>query len=98
MSVEVGVELLTAGSCTHPEHVVLRNRRLRPLRFPALSALLHHPTRGPVLYDTGYGERFREATARLPERLYAWVTPVDLQPSDLVEHQLRTRGMATNRR
>ena len=89
----IRVELLSVGSCIHPEHVILRNRRLRPMRFPALVALLHHPSRGPVLFDTGYGERFFEITQRLPEKIYAWVTPTTLAPEDRIESQLRARGI-----
>ena len=62
------VTLLEAGYCHHPEHVILRNRVLRPMRFPALCALIEHPTAGPILYDTGYSSRssLRRTTFSLP--------------------------------
>lgn len=90
----VRMELLEVGHCIHPEHVVLQNRRFAPLRFPALVALLHHPTEGPILYDTGYSSRFIEATRPFPERLYAWVTPVTLDPERSAIAQLAKRGVA----
>lgn len=89
----VRLTLLSAGHCVHPEHVVLRNWRARPMRFPALFALLEHPRRGPILFDTGYSDAFLRATARMPERLYRVVTPVTLRTEDQAVEQLRSRGI-----
>ena len=36
----VRLTLVAAGHCVHPEHVVLRNGRARPMQFPAMFALL----------------------------------------------------------
>ncbi|MBX7192017.1 MAG: MBL fold metallo-hydrolase [Sandaracinaceae bacterium] len=87
------LELLEVGHCVHPEHVVHQNRRLSPLRFPSIVALIHHPTEGPVLFDTGYSPRFFEATRRFPERLYAWVTPATIDASHTAVAQLALRGI-----
>lgn len=89
----VRLELLEVGHCLHPEHVVLQNRRLAPLRFPAIVALIHHPTRGPILFDTGYSPRFLEATRPFPERIYAWVTPITIDPARTALAQLEARGI-----
>ena len=87
------VSVLQAGHCHHPEHVVLRSRRLTPMRFPALFALIEHPKAGVVLFDTGYSQHFEAATRRFPDRLYAWITPVTLPPGDAAKAQLATRGI-----
>jgi glyoxylase-like metal-dependent hydrolase (beta-lactamase superfamily II) len=92
-STSVRIELLEVGHCLHPEHVVLQNRRFAPLRFPAIVALIHHPTRGPILFDTGYSPRFLEATRPFPERLYAWVTPITIDPTRTALAQLEARGI-----
>jgi glyoxylase-like metal-dependent hydrolase (beta-lactamase superfamily II) len=89
----VDAELLVAGSCTHPEHVVLRNWRLRSMEFPATLAVIRHPEHGVVLYDTGYSQRFLDATRPFPERLYRWVTPVTIPPGATAAEQLRARGV-----
>ncbi|MBN8612127.1 MAG: MBL fold metallo-hydrolase [Deltaproteobacteria bacterium] len=89
----VRLELLEVGHCMHPEHVVLQNRRFAPLRFPALVALIHHPTRGPILFDTGYSPRFLHATRPFPERFYAWVTPITIDPARTALAQLEARGI-----
>lgn len=87
------LELLEVGHCVHPEHVILQNHVLAPLRFPAIVGLLHHPTEGPILFDTGYSPRFIEATRPFPERLYAWVTPVTIDPARTAIAQLAARGI-----
>lgn len=88
----VRVRVRTAGSCVHPEHVVLRTLSRRILRFPAMFLIIEHPREGLVLYDTGYSQDFFEATAGCPEKLYAWVTPVSLTPGRSAVAQLRALG------
>jgi len=89
----VTLTLMVAGHCVHPEHAVLRNWRARPMQFPATFALIEHPRRGPILFDTGYSRAFLDATQRFPERLHRMVTPVTLRPEDHAAQQLRARGI-----
>ena len=86
--------LLKVGHCTHPECVAMRGGRWRGVSFPALCGLIEHPSRGFMLFDTGYSEHFFEATYMLPERLYRWVTPVTLNPEEALLAQLRSLGIA----
>jgi glyoxylase-like metal-dependent hydrolase (beta-lactamase superfamily II) len=92
----VKLQVLEAGSCVHPEHVVLQNRRLTPLRFPALYAVIEHSREGLCLFDTGYSSHFVEATRPFPERLYAWVTPVSIPPDQTAVRQLASLGYAAS--
>jgi glyoxylase-like metal-dependent hydrolase (beta-lactamase superfamily II) len=91
---DVELHLLRVGSCRHPEWVTMRGGRWRPTAFPAIAALIIHPVVGPILYDTGYSERFGEATRRFPERLYRWLTPVRLPPEDRLGIQLARFGVS----
>ncbi|MEM9192038.1 MAG: MBL fold metallo-hydrolase [Myxococcota bacterium] len=86
------LELRTAGSCVHPEHIVLRTRSLRPMDFPAGYAILEHPKEGLSLFDTGYGDAFFEATQRFPERAYRWITPVTFDPTMSARAAVEKRG------
>ena len=61
--------------------------------FPSYCALILHPSAGPILYDTGYSDRFREATEGFPGRLYRWITPVRLRPEERLEAQLAGHGL-----
>ena len=90
----VQLQLLRVGHCRHPEWVTLRGGGLRPVEFPAYCALIRHPTAGPILFDTGYADRFVHATRRLPWRLYRWLTPVHLPESQQLSVQLRAHGVA----
>ena len=85
--------LLPTGYCTQSSWLVLRTRH-RTMRFPALVALIEHPQHGPILFDTGYSERFFAATERWPFRLYRWLTPVFISPEETVVAQLARRGIA----
>ncbi|MGV6493692.1 MBL fold metallo-hydrolase [Stenotrophomonas rhizophila] len=86
--------LYEAGYCTHPERATRQGAPARACEFPALVALLKHPTLGWILFDTGYSEHFLQATAAFPERLYRMVTPVHLSPQASLAVQLRRDGIA----
>ncbi|MEZ6003610.1 MAG: MBL fold metallo-hydrolase [Planctomycetota bacterium] len=88
------VELLVAGTCTHPEHIVHRNWKWKPLVFPATVALIRHPEEGVILFDSGYSEPFLAATRHFPERMYRWVTPVQFESGHSVAAQLAQRGIS----
>jgi glyoxylase-like metal-dependent hydrolase (beta-lactamase superfamily II) len=89
----VELHLLKVGSCRHLERMALRGARWRMTEFPALAALIIHPLEGPILFDTGYARHFEDATASFPERLYRWMTPVDLPPGQTLERQLARFGI-----
>jgi glyoxylase-like metal-dependent hydrolase (beta-lactamase superfamily II) len=90
----VDIHLLEVGHCRHPEWITLRGGQWRVCRFPAMVGLILHPVVGPILYDTGYAERFEAATMPFPERFYRWVTPVTLPPRQHLIAQLRGYGLA----
>jgi glyoxylase-like metal-dependent hydrolase (beta-lactamase superfamily II) len=89
----VRLHLLTVGRCRHPEWVTIRGGGLRPIEFPALAALIVHPTIGPILYDTGYADRFETATQPFPERFYRWMTPPRLPREEQLLTQLAGLGV-----
>lgn len=87
------LSLFEAGYCTHPEHVVIRGGKRQDIHFPAMFALIEHPKRGAMLFDTGYSQAFFEATSRLPYSIYARITPVFLQEHQVAVQQLALRGL-----
>jgi len=89
----VTVTLLSAGHCTQSERVLFRGGEHKTVRFPAMFALFEHPTRGPILFDTGYSLRFFDETQRFPNRLYAWATPVHLSEEETAVRTLARRGI-----
>lgn len=89
----VTLTLLSAGYCTCPEHLARGRGPWRPIRFPALFALVEHPRLGRLLFDTGYSTAFFRATQPWPYRLYRWATPVTLREDEAAVHQLAARGL-----
>ncbi len=69
-------QLFEVGHCLHCERMTLQTGKLKLVQYPALCALIHHPKYGYILFDTGYSERFQEATQHFPESLYRFLTPV----------------------
>jgi len=89
----VRVTILQAGHCTCPEHIAIQGGRWRNIRFPAMFALIEHPRCGPMLFDTGYSERFFRETEPFPNRLYRLATPVTLDETQTAQAQLAARGI-----
>jgi glyoxylase-like metal-dependent hydrolase (beta-lactamase superfamily II) len=91
--IEFEWHLLETGHCLHPEISSRVGGSWRPCEFPAFVALLRYPQHGWVLFDTGYGQAFHDATRRMPESLYRRVTPVSWQPRQAAVAQLAARGI-----
>lgn len=89
----VEVRTLIAGACTHPEWVVLKGGRFKNIRFPSSVGVIRHPTEGIILFDTGYTERFYQETKRLPQKLYALITPTSIETRDTAFMQLLRLGI-----
>ncbi len=88
----VRLELLTVGRCRHPACMV--TGRLEPGRvtFPALVGRMTHPSRGTVLFDTGYGAAL-ERSADPVARWYRRLLPYRLAPGEACVHQLAAAGV-----
>ncbi|SFK90351.1 Metallo-beta-lactamase superfamily protein [Paenibacillus sp. 1_12] len=86
------LHLLNAGYCTHREWVTIRGGTFRSVRFPAGFACIEHPTKGLVLFDTGYSERFLVETSSYPASLYRYLTPVYFSESESALAQLQRLG------
>ncbi|WP_411886082.1 MBL fold metallo-hydrolase [Polaromonas sp. YR568] len=83
------------GHCTHPSCMVLKGSGLASRCFPS-RAYLAETRAGLVLWDTGYADRFREATAQGIYRLYSMVTPVHFEPRDSLLGQLSALDIAAS--
>ncbi|MGL1888393.1 MAG: MBL fold metallo-hydrolase [Reichenbachiella sp.] len=88
------IKFIEAGYCTHPEFIVKKGGSFKPRLFPATVALIKHPSKGYILFDTGYSEAFYTATSRFPEKLYALLTPVFVNHHNTVAYQLKQHGIA----
>ncbi len=86
-------QVLDTGYCLANEAHLMRGGRRQTVHCHALVALLHHPTHGWTLWDTGYAPRMLQATRRLPYRLYRLATPLRLTPGGAVVAQLARYGL-----
>ena len=86
-------ELLDTGYCLASEHHLIQGGRRRTVACHSLVALLRHPTRGYLLWDTGYAPRMLAATERWPWSLYRRATPLRIRPEGAVVAQLARRGL-----
>ena len=55
--------------------------------------MIRHPTRGVILFDTGYSSRFFDETRAWPAIVYRQTTPVTYEDADGVAAQLQARGI-----
>lgn len=90
---KVKLHLNYAGHCFAKENHAIRGGRRKNIAFHALWGIIEHPVRGYILYDTGYTERFFEATKRFPNKIYAKITKVFFEPGQSAASQLRSQGI-----
>ena len=76
----VRVVPLSAGACLNIAALTERGAAWHVRAYPAGFALLLHPARGAVLFDTGYSFRVPALMRRWPGLLYGLITPVRLRP------------------
>ena len=90
---KVKLHLNYAGYCFAKENDSIRGGRRQKIKFNALWGLINHPEHGLILYDTGYTERFFDVTKRYPNKIYANITKVEIEPKDEVHAQLKENGI-----
>ncbi|MEM8892075.1 MAG: MBL fold metallo-hydrolase [Bacteroidota bacterium] len=93
MSVTVQFEILYTGYCMAPEAIAIKSGKRKSIRFHANVALIQHPDKGYVLFDTGYAPRFFEVTAKWPEKMQALSTPAVIEKDWDVISQLEKKGI-----
>lgn len=89
---QIKYEIYQAGACRHPERITIKDGVYSPVSFPALCFALHHPTKGIILFDTGFSSRFAKICKKFPERLYNMLIPVRIEDKDDFVNQLKRRA------
>lgn len=84
-------QLIEAGFCTHCQRMTLNKGSLKQEEYPALCALIKHPTKGYILFDTGYSPLFYQETQSFPSSLYRYLTPVVVKKT--LKEQLQEQGI-----
>ncbi|MBA2660693.1 MAG: NAD-dependent epimerase/dehydratase family protein [Bradymonadaceae bacterium] len=89
----VSLELFSTGTCNAPSLAVWPDGGTSMVELPAIFGLIEHPSQGTVLFDTGYSERFFEATRSFPARIFRWITPATIDAETGALGRLRTHGV-----
>lgn len=95
-TIPIECEILNTGCCYQFERLTNRQGKWRIVPFPASVAVLRHPTKGTILFDTGYSEHFFRASRSFPYRFYRWATPVSHSHNQSAVEQLRNQGIEGN--
>jgi glyoxylase-like metal-dependent hydrolase (beta-lactamase superfamily II) len=82
-----------AGHCIAKENDAIQNGRKMKIKFHALWGLIEHPDKGYILYDTGYTQRFYNATKSFPNKIYALATKVKITEDEEIVYQLKRHGI-----
>jgi len=92
----VELKISKAGYCIAGGHHAERGAPKKNIQFNAVFTLIKHPSKGYILFDTGYSKRFFEATKSFPYNIYAKITKVVLNEGEEVVEQLREKGIGAN--
>ena len=76
----VRVQLLTVGA-TWQRGALVGLPSWKLMRFPALAAVIRHPSAGTILFDTGYGSAVVDR-AGLALAVYRRLLPVELAEAE----------------
>ena len=90
----VKFRILEGGYCTHKEKMVIKGGKNEEVKFPSMFALIIHPEKGAVLYDTGYTKRYYAETMSFPYSIYAKLTPVYVKDEDTAVAKLQRLNIA----
>ncbi|MCX7747686.1 MAG: MBL fold metallo-hydrolase [Clostridia bacterium] len=90
------LKVLKAGYCTQIEKIALSKGRLKKIVFPALFALIKHPEKGVILFDTGYSSHIFRSTGKFPYSFYRKITPIFLKKGESAKEQLAVMGISND--
>ncbi|MCB0734422.1 MAG: MBL fold metallo-hydrolase [Flavobacteriales bacterium] len=90
---KVKFTLRHTGYCTANRAHTLRGVPNQTIRFYATIGIIRHPEHGVIVFDTGYSNRFFEATRQYPMKLYAQITKVFHQDGEDITSVLKREGI-----
>jgi glyoxylase-like metal-dependent hydrolase (beta-lactamase superfamily II) len=73
--------------------LLLAGAKFEPFKVATLFAVIEHPQKGIILFDTGHHTRFYAATEKFPYRIHRILTPCDLKEEENAVNQLKKAGI-----
>lgn len=92
MKTLVKLSLHQAGSCTQIEKMVIKKGKFKKINFPSTFALIEHPVKGIILFDTGYSTRVLENAKSFPMFIYPLITPIQIKDHESAANVLKAKG------
>lgn len=89
----VKFQLKSAGYCEASQSHALRGTPNKTIKFYATYGIIEHPTKGYILFDSGYTTRFYEATKKFPFSIYAKLTKVYIEKESEVIYAIEQMGI-----
>jgi glyoxylase-like metal-dependent hydrolase (beta-lactamase superfamily II) len=73
--------------------MLLAGAKFEPFAVATLFAVIEHPQKGIILFDTGHHTQFYNATSKFPYRIHSILTPCDLKEKNNAGNQLLKIGI-----
>jgi glyoxylase-like metal-dependent hydrolase (beta-lactamase superfamily II) len=90
---DLALTVFNSGWVPTNKKLALSGAASEHIRMPALFAMIRHPQKGVILYDTGYNTRFYEATEKWPFRVMRYLTPAEIREEDNADRQVNKKGI-----
>lgn len=85
--------IIKVGQTKGFKRLVHKKSSWEKIVFPSTVCIMEHSKHGILLFDTGYSTRFHEYTKKFPLKLYALLTPVEINSDDFAICQLKKMGI-----
>ncbi len=92
----IELTVFNSGWVTANKKMVMAGAKKEKILMPATYAMIRHPEKGLILYDTGYHTKFYKATKYPPYRIMRYLTPAKIEEEDNVDRKLEKMGIPTS--
>jgi len=91
---DLELKVFNSGWVETPKGMIAQGEGREKIRVPAMFAMIRHPVRGVMLYDTGYHTRFYEAVSGFPFGVLQKFTPAEIERGHNASVQLEMLGIS----
>lgn len=92
----VKLTIKAAGFCIANKNHALSKTSRKKIKFYATFGIIKHPTKGVILFDTGYTTDFYRETKKFPFSVYANITKVTIHKEEEAKSILQKIGIETD--
>lgn len=79
---KMNMKVLNAGNYRTMEKFIKKDNKMKQMWGPALFFLIEHPTKGYIMFDTGYDTRYYAATKKFPYSILKVLVPARVSPEE----------------